>query len=90
MMKRKRAVKLMMACGYSRNQANRFMSHKRDGTSNLWTYQTYLAFDRAANQAFNSFAQISCLGCGYGITPNIIFNSKLPKTAMSIETVMQI
>ena len=35
MMTRKRAVKLLMARGHGRNLANRFMRHKRDGTSNL-------------------------------------------------------
>lgn len=85
-MKRKRAVKLMMARGYSRNLANSFMRHKRDGASNLLVYQTYLSFDRTAN----FFAHVSRFGCGYSIGPDSIFNSQFPKPAMFIETMVRI
>lgn len=90
MMKRKRAVKLMMARGYSRNRANSFMCHKRDGISNLSVYQTCLSFDRAVNHALNCFAQVSRFGCGYGIGPDAILNSRFPKSALAIEPMMQI
>lgn len=35
-MTRKRAVKLMMARGHSRNRANAIMYHKNAGESNFW------------------------------------------------------
>ena len=41
-MTRKRAVKLLMARGYSRNRANRIMQSKAPGDSNLRTYTAYL------------------------------------------------
>lgn len=90
MMTRKRAVKLLMARGHSRNLANSFMRHKRDGTSNLSMYQLYLSFNRIANRSINFFTQVSNLCCAYGVGPDEIFNPWPPRSAMSIEPMMQI
>ena len=45
-MTRKRAVKLLMARGYSRNLANGLMQNKLANNSNLQAYKKYLLFDR--------------------------------------------
>ena len=42
-MTRKRAVKLLMARGYSRNRANGLMRNKAPGDSNFQAYNAYLS-----------------------------------------------
>ena len=54
-MTRKRAVKLLMARGYSRNRANRIMQSKAPGDSNLRAYRTYLRCDSVCD----TIAQLS-------------------------------
>lgn len=45
-MKRKRAVKLLMAAGYSRNRANQLMQGKPSGVSNGLVCKNYIAIKR--------------------------------------------
>ena len=52
-MTRKRAVKLLMARGYSRNRANRIMQSKAPGDSNLRAYRTYLRCDSVCDTIGN-------------------------------------
>lgn len=62
-MTRKRAVKLLMARGYSRNRANRIMQSKAPGDSNLRAYRTYLRCDSVCDtiaQLSRRFFQMSC------------------------------
>ena len=54
-MTRKRAVKLLMARGYSRNRANRIMQRKALGDSNLRVYTAYLHY----NSVCDTIAQLS-------------------------------
>ena len=49
-MTRKRAVKLLMARGYSRNLANGLMQNKLTNNSNLQAYKKYLLFDRIVDK----------------------------------------
>ena len=45
-MKRKRAVKLLMAAGYSRNRANQLMQGKPAGVSNSFACKNHIAIKR--------------------------------------------
>ena len=45
-MKRKRAVKLLMAAGYSRNRANQLMQGKPSGVSNSFACKNHIAIKR--------------------------------------------
>ncbi len=45
-MKRKRAVKMLMAAGYSRNRANQLIQGKPSGVSNGLVCKNYIAIKR--------------------------------------------
>lgn len=73
-MTRKRAVKLLMARGYSRNRANRIMQSKAPGDSNLRAYRTYLRCDSVCD----TIAQLSrrffkCLVSANALTEVLLF-----------------
>nr|DAE14096.1 MAG TPA: hypothetical protein [Caudovirales sp. ctlwr10] len=73
-MTRKRAVKLLMARGYSRNRANRIMQSKAPGDSNLQAYRTYLRCDSVCD----TIAQLSrrffkCLVSANALTEALLF-----------------
>lgn len=61
-MTRKRAVKLLMARGYSRNLANGLMQNKPVNNSNLQAYKKYLLFDRIVDAT----EKATKLCCAYG------------------------
>ena len=70
-MTRKRAVKLLMARGYSRNLANGLMQNKLANNSNLQAYKKYLLFDRLVDVT----GRISKLCCAYGTAWDSFLNS---------------
>lgn len=69
-MTRKRAVKLLMARGYSRNLANGLMQNKPANNSNLQTYKKYLMFDRIGDATLKAIK----LCCAYATAWDAIFN----------------
>ena len=77
-MTRKRAVKLLMARGYSRNRANRIMQSKAPGDSNLRAYRTYLRCDSVCDSVCDTIAQLSrrffkCLVSANALTEALLF-----------------
>ena len=70
-MTRKRAVKLLMDRGYSRNLANGLMQNKPANNSNLQAYKKYLLFDRIVDAT----EKATKLCCAYGAAWDAIFNS---------------
>mgnify|MGYP000616876843 CR=1 FL=1 len=73
-MTRKRAVKLLMARGYSRNRANGLMRNKAPGDSNLREYTAYLHCENVCD----TIAQLSrrffkCLVATNALTEALIF-----------------
>ena len=73
-MTRKRAVKLLMARGYSRNRANRIMQSKTPGDSNLRAYTAYLHCENVCD----TIAQLSrcffkCLAATNALTEALLF-----------------
>ena len=67
-MTRKRAVKLLMARGYSRNHANGLMRNKASGDSNFRAYKAYLRCERICD------AVDRLSGCinDYGVSANVL------------------
>ena len=73
-MTRKRAVKLLMARGYSRNRANRIMQSKAPGDSNLRVYRAYLC----CKSVCDTIAQLSrrffkCLAATNALNEALLF-----------------
>lgn len=73
-MTRKRAVKLLMARGYSRNRANGLMRFKVPGDSNFQAYNAYLRCERICD----SIARLSrcffkCLAATNALTEALLF-----------------
>ena len=60
-MTRKRAVKLLMARGYSRNRANGLMRNKAPGDSNFQAYNAYLRCERICSCFYNYGASADVL-----------------------------
>nr|DAG20446.1 MAG TPA: hypothetical protein [Caudoviricetes sp.] len=67
-MTRKRAVKLLMARGYSRNHANGLMRLKVPGDSNFQAYKTYLRCEKI----FDSVDRLPICCYDYGISASIL------------------
>lgn len=73
-MTRKRAVKLLMARGYSRNRANRLMRFKVPGDSNFQAYNAYLRCERICdNIARLSRCFFKCLVSANALTEALLF-----------------
>lgn len=70
-MTRKRAVKLLMARGYSRNHANRLMRSKAPGDSNFRAYNAYLRCERICD----SIAQLSRRFSDFGVSADTLAKS---------------
>lgn len=67
-MTRKRAVKLLMARGYSRNRANGLMRNKAPGDSNFQAYNAYLRCERICD----AFDRLSSCFYNYGASADIL------------------
>ena len=67
-MTRKRAVKLLMARGYSRNHANGLMRSKAPGDSNFRAYNTYLRCE----QVFDTIGRLSRCFFDYGVSADAL------------------
>lgn len=70
-MTRKRAVKLLMARGYSRNRANGLMRSKAPGDSNFRAYNTYLCCERL----YNAIDRLSDCFYNYGVSTSVFANA---------------
>lgn len=67
-MTRKRAVKLLMSRGYSRNSANRLMRGKAAGDSNSQAYNAYLHCERICD----AVDRLSSCFYNYGVSANLL------------------
>jgi hypothetical protein len=65
---RKRAVKLLMARGYSRNHANGLMRNKAPGNSNFQAYNAYLRCERICD----AFDRLSGCFYNYGASADVL------------------
>lgn len=67
-MTRKRAVKLLMARGYSRNHANGLMRNKAPSDSNFQEYNAYLRCERICD----AFDRLSSCFYNYGASADVL------------------
>lgn len=67
-MTRKRAVKLLIARGYSRNRANGLMRSKAPGDSNLRAYKAYLCCEGVCD----AIDRLSSCFCDCGVSANVL------------------
>ena len=67
-MTRKRAVKLLMARGYSRNRANRLLRFKVPGDNNFQAYYAYLRCERICD----NIARLSRCFFDFGVSTDAL------------------
>ena len=72
-MTRKRAVKLLMARGYSRNYANGLMRSKAPGDSNFRAYHVYLRCERICD----AIDRLSNCFYDYGVSASVLAETML-------------